>query len=158
MTDSPYMVYPARAQTHAEPGVQVMPMLFINEPGQVCYGTVDFLPRQALALHTHNTWELIIVGGESPGPGFVFFDDQWWRADPGAALFVPKGGIHAWSAGSHNGFKMLWVYQGSVQEAGRNWVKDHRPSPIISPEEEKNAPLWTPEAGERAAARARRRP
>ena len=121
--------------------------LFVNEPGKVCYGTADFVPGWSVSLHTHNTWELILVGGESEGPGYVFFDDQWWRADPGSALFVPQGFVHAWSAGSHNGFKMLWVYQGSVQEAGRNWVEDYRPSPLISPEEEKRAPVWTPEAG-----------
>jgi len=157
MKDSPYMVYPATAKTHAEPGVKVVSKLFVNEMDRVCYGTVDFVPGWSVALHSHNTWELIIVGGESEGPGYVFFYDQWWRADPGSTLFVPKGFVHGWSAGNNNGFKMLWVYEGSVEQAGRNWVNDYRPSPLISPEEENDALVWTPEAGESAAAKARKR-
>lgn len=157
MKDNPYMIYPEMAKMHAEAGMKVVSKLFINEPGNVCYGTVDFVPGWSVALHSHNTWELIIVGGESEGPGYVFFNDQWWRANPGSALFVPKGFVHGWSAGKNNGFKMLWIYEGSVEEAGRNWVEDYRPSPVISPEEEKNALVWTPEAGERAAAKKRKR-
>ena len=151
MNEQPYMIYPGTAKEHGEPGVKVISKLFINEPGKVCYGTVDFVPGWSVALHSHDTWELIIVGGESEGPGYVFFNDQWWRADPGSALFVPKGFVHGWSAGNYNGFTMLWIYEGSVAEAGRNWVKDYRTSPLISPEEEKDALGWTPEAGEKAA-------
>jgi quercetin dioxygenase-like cupin family protein len=155
MSDKPYMIYPSTATTHGESGAKVTSKLFINEPGKVCYGTADFIPGWSVALHTHNTWEIIIVGGESEGPGYVFFDDQWWRADPGSALFVPKGFVHAWSAGNHNGFKMLWIYKGSVEEAGRNWVEDYRPAPLISPEEEEKASVWAPEAWEKAAQKSR---
>ena len=151
MNEQPYMIYPDTATEHGEPGVKVISKLFVNEQEKVCYGTVDFVPGWSVALHSHNTWELIIVGGESEGPGYVFFHDQWWRADPGSALFVPKGFVHGWSSGNNNGFKMLWIYEGSVEEAGRNWVKDYRPSPLISPAEEKAALIWTLEAAKKAA-------
>jgi len=131
--------------------VEVVSKLFINEPGKVCFGTVDFVPGWSVAMHTHDTWEIIIVGGESEYPGYVFFYDQWWRADPGSALFVPKGLVHGWSAGNYTGFKMLWLYQGSITEAGRNWVEDYRHSPIISQEEEESALVWTPEAAKASA-------
>jgi len=155
MNEQPYMIYPDTATVHGEPGVEVVSKLFINESQQVCFGTVDFVPGWSVALHSHDTWEIIIVGGESEGPGYVFFHDQWWRADPGSALFVPKGFVHGWSAGNYNGFKMLWLYRGTVTEAGRNWVEDYRPSSIISPEEEKNALVWTTEAAKAAVEKAR---
>ena len=155
MNEQPYMIYSDTVTEHGEPEVEVISKLFINEPGKVCFGTVDFVPGWSVALHTHDTWEIIIVGGESEGPGYVFFHDQWWRADPGSALFVPKGFVHGWAAGNYNGFKMLWLYQGSVAEAGRNWVEDYRHSSIISPVEEKNALVWTPEEAKAAAEKSR---
>jgi len=134
VSEQPYMIYPSTATEHGEPGVKVISKLFVNEPGKVCYGTVDFVPGWSVSLHSHNTWELIIVGGESEGSG---------------------GFVHGWSAGNYSGFKMLWIYEGSVVEAGRNWVNDYRPSPLISPEEEKDALVWTPDASEKAAGKSR---
>ena len=155
MENQTYIIYPDTAKVVHEPGMEVVAKHFISEPGQVSFGVVDFVPGRAVKLHTHNTWEVIIIDGGSEGPGFVYFDDQWWRADPGSAVFVPRGFVHAWSAGNNNRFKMLWIYQGSLEEAGRDWVEDYRTSHLITTEEEKNALVWTPEAGRRAVEKVR---
>ena len=153
--ENTYIVYPDTAEVVSEPGMEMAAWHFISEPGRISFGVVDFVPGRAVKLHTHDTWEVIIIDGGSEGPGFVYFDGQWWRADPGSAVFVPKGLVHAWSAGNHNTFKMLWLYEGTLEEAGRTWVDETRPSHLISPEEEKTALKWTPEAGRRAAEKAR---
>ncbi len=41
---------------------------------------------------------------------------------------------------------MLWVYGGSREEAGRIWHVKARGGKGVSPEEEKDALVWTPEA------------
>jgi hypothetical protein len=108
----------------------------------------DFIQRHFIisSLNRHNLWELIIIDGSSEGPGYVFFDGKWWRVLPGSGVFVPKGYSHAWSSGK-NTFKMLWVYGGSRDEAGRIFDVPEAEGRPITPEEEKNARLWT---GERA--------
>jgi hypothetical protein len=45
---------------------------------------------------------------------------------------------------------MLWIYAGSYQEAGRVWHEDNDLSHAITPDEEKNAWMWTPETAEAA--------
>ena len=37
---------------------------------------------------------------------------RWWRVDPGAAVFVPKGNAHSWSSGNTTGLSMIWIYGG----------------------------------------------
>jgi len=146
MVSHPYVVSPDTAENLGENLGELVARCFINEPGEVSFGTADFVPGRALALHHHHTWELIIVDPVSEGPGFTRFGGQWWRVDPGSAVFLPKGYPHAWSAGSEKSFLMLWVYAGSFQEAGREWHEDNSLSHAITPEEEKNALVWTPEA------------
>jgi hypothetical protein len=137
MSDRPYIVYP---------GTGVMPLpnsaTYVSEPGKVSFGVQNFPPYYVRSLHRHNLWELIIIDGSSEGPGFVFFDGRWWRVLPGAGVFVPKGYPHSWSSGK-NRFKMLWVYGGSRDEAGRIYDVPEAEGKPITPEQEKNAPLWT---------------
>ena len=115
---------------------------YINEPGQVSFGVKDYAPKRFVSLHHHHTWELIIIDGSSQGPAYTFFDGHWWRVDPGSGVFIPKGYPNGWSAGSDSGFKMLWVYGGSLEEAGRILDGDTQASHAITPEEERNAPVW----------------
>lgn len=144
MTDRPYITYPKSNKPGAKG--EVPGAIFINEPGQVSFGANDFSPGLFRPLHGHHTWELIIVDGASAGPGYVNFEGRWWRVDPGAAVFVPKGCPHAWSSGNTKGFRMLWVYGGAREEAGRIWYVKPDEGNAITPEEELNALLWTPEA------------
>ena len=117
----------------------------IDEPGQVSFGVKDYAPGRFVSLHRHHTWELIIIDGSSEGPGYTFFDGHWWRAEPGCGVFIPKGYPNAWSAGSDRGFKMLWIYGGSLAEAGRILDSDTQDFHAITPEEERNALVWTEE-------------
>lgn len=144
MTDRPYITYPKPNKPGAKG--EVPGAIFINERGQVSFGANDFSPGLFRPLHGHHTWELIIVDGASAGPGYVNFEGRWWRVDPGAAVFVPKGCPHAWSSGNTKGFRMLWVYGGAREEAGRIWYVKPDEGNAITPEEELNALLWTPEA------------
>ena len=148
MTDRPYITYPAPNKPAAKPAVkkELTGTLFVNEPGQVSFGANDFSPGLFRALHGHHTWELIIIDGSSAGPGYTYFDGRWWRVDPGASVFVPKKCPHAWSSGNTNGFRMLWIYGGSREESGRIWYVNPEEARGISPEEEKDALVWTPEA------------
>ncbi len=146
MTDRPYITY-RKPQKPCAKG-EVPGAIFINEPGQVSFGANDFSPGLFRPLHGHHTWELIIVDGASDGPGYVNFEGRWWRVDPGAAVYVPKGCPHAWSSGETKGFRMLWVYGGAREEAGRIWHVKPEEGKAITPEEELNAPVWTPEAAE----------
>lgn len=141
MKTGPYIKYPKpyRASTAGE--ISGRPQ--ISEPGQVCFGITDFKSGDFRSLHGHNTWELITVDSSSEGPGYVYFDSRWWRADPGAAVFVPKGIAHAWSAGNTTGFRMIWIYGGSQEEAGRIWHVNPEEGKSISPEEERIATRWT---------------
>ena len=118
---------------------------YINEPGQVSFGVKDYTPGRFVSPHHHRTWELIIIDGSSEGPGYTFFDGYWWRVDPGSGVLIPKGYPNAWSAGSDKGFKMLWVYGGSLEEADRIMDGDIQGFHAIIPEEEKNALTWTKE-------------
>jgi hypothetical protein len=144
MTDRPYITYPRPNKPCAKG--EVPGTVFITEPGRVSFGANDFSPGLFRALHGHHTWELVIVDGGSDGPGYINFDGRWWRVDPGAAVFVPKGHPHAWSSGNTKGFRMLWVYGGAREEAGRIWYVNPEEGKAITPEEEINAPVWTPEA------------
>jgi quercetin dioxygenase-like cupin family protein len=117
-------------------------MRYINEPGKVSFGVIDYVPGWFIATHHHRTWELIVIDGSSEGPGYTFFDGKWWRADPGSAVYLPKGVPHAWSAGSKKGFKMLWVYGGSTEEAGRIFDGNQEDFQSISVEEEQAAVPW----------------
>ncbi len=144
MTERPHITYPKPNKPVAKGDVPGT--VFINEPGKVSFGANDFSPGLFRPLHGHHTWELIIVDGASDGPGYVNFEGRWWRVDPGAAVFVPKGCPHAWSSGNTRGFRMLWVYGGAREEAGRIWYVKPEEGRAITPEEERNALLWTPEA------------
>ncbi|MCL5807154.1 MAG: AraC family ligand binding domain-containing protein [Deltaproteobacteria bacterium] len=148
MTDRPYITYPAPRAFSMTPAVkkELTGTLFVNEPGQVSFGANDFSPGLFRALHGHHTWELIIIDGSSAGPGYTYFDGRWWRVDPGASVFVPKKCPHAWSSGNTHGFRMLWIYGGSREESGRIWYVNPEEARGISPEEEKDALVWTPEA------------
>ncbi|HEY56382.1 MAG TPA: hypothetical protein G4N90_02975 [Dehalococcoidia bacterium] len=146
MSARPYIIYPDKAGRLHEAGLgEVVVKSFIDEPGQVSFGVIDFVPGWFLAPHHHHTWELIIVDSSSEGPGYTFFEEHWWRADPGSCLFVPKGYTHCWSAGNKKGFKMLWIYPGSHEEAGRIYDGDSQDFKAITPEEEGNALVWTAE-------------
>ena len=79
MDAKPYIVYPEMAEVIGEKLGQLLPKCFVNEPGQVSYGIVDFVPGRSLALHTHHTWELILVDRSSKAPGFTRFAGHWWR-------------------------------------------------------------------------------
>ena len=142
MSERAYVVYPERA-IFENPAADVSPKVFINEPGTVSFGTIDFPMHYIRALHRHKTWELIILDNSSEGPGYVFFDDLWWRVLPGSGVFVPKGLSHAWSSGA-NRFKMLWVYGGSRKEAGRILDVPEGTMQPISADEEKKARIWSP--------------
>ncbi|MFC1988942.1 cupin domain-containing protein [Chloroflexota bacterium] len=101
------------------------------------------MPGVSRGLHHHNTWEVIIVDNSSEGPGFTYFNEKWWMVDPGGTVFVPKGYPHAWSCGNNNVFKMLWIYGGTREEAGRCWEDDSKTSMVITPKEEILASRWT---------------
>jgi quercetin dioxygenase-like cupin family protein len=138
----PYITYPGKPAEVQQVG-PVVSKSYVNEPGRVSFGTIDYVPGWFISLHHHNIWELIIIDAGSAGAGFVMIDGRWWRAEPGSAVFVPKGYTHAWSSGNEKGFKMLWVYGGTHQEAGRAY--DIKPEEFkgISREEEKLALAWT---------------
>lgn len=112
---------------------------YIDEPGQVSFGVKDYTPGRFVSPHHHRTWELIIIDGSSEGPGYTFFDGYWWRVDPGSGVLIPKGYPNAWSAGSNRGFKMLWVYGGSLEEADRIIDVNTQDFHAITPEEEREA-------------------
>jgi len=152
MSAKPYIIYPNTAKP-VEVGQlgAVVNMCYINEPGQVSFGAIDYVPGWFIAIHHHRTWELIIIDNSSDGPGYTFFDECWWRADKGSGIFFPKGFPHAWSAGSMYGFKMLWIYGGSHEEAGRIYDIDPQTFQPITPEEERAALTWTPEMEWRCA-------
>jgi quercetin dioxygenase-like cupin family protein len=144
MTDRPYIVYPDTAELIQEAGLEQIAIKgYIDEPGLLSFGTIDFVPGWFISPHSHYTWELIIVGASSEGPGYTFFDSHWWRVDPGGCLFVPKGYPHCWSAGNEKGFKMLWIYPAAHEEADRIWDGDPKTFRAITPEEERKALVWT---------------
>ncbi len=146
MSTKPYIIYPDTARP-VEVGKlgAVNIMCYVNEPGQVSFGVIDYVPGWFIATHHHHMWELIIVDNSSEGPGYTFFDGRWWRADPGSGVFLPKGVPHAWSAGNQHGFKMLWIYGGSLEEAGRIYDTDPATFQPITQEQECAASIWTPE-------------
>ena len=111
---------------------------YLNEPGKMSFGVKDFAPGRFIPLHHHHSWELIIIDNISEGPGFIFFDETWWRADPGSSVFIPSGYPNAWSAGKR-GFRMLWVYGGCLEEAGRVLDKNFRAIHSITLKEERSA-------------------
>jgi len=145
MNTRPYIVYPDMAKIVELAGTAVVKS-YINEPGQVSFGVIDYVPGWFIALHHHQTWELIIIDNSSEGPGYTFFDGHWWQADPGSGIFFPKGCPHAWSAGNDKGFKMLWIYGDSHEKAGRIYEGDAQTFQPITLDEEKSALLWTAEA------------
>ena len=148
MSVRPYIAYPGitePVEVHQYHGALVS-KCYISEPGQVSSGVIDYVPGWCIPLHHHHTWELIIIDNSSEGPGYTLFDGRWWRADPGSAVFIPKGCSHAWSSGNSKGFKMLWNYGGSRREAGRVWDTDTQTFQPITPEEERSALTWTAEA------------
>jgi quercetin dioxygenase-like cupin family protein len=143
LNQQPYIIYPSGGQ-QVEAGQlnEVVVTRYIDEPGQVSFGTIDYVPGWHIALHHHNTWELIIIDGSSAGPGYTFFDGRWWRADPGSGVFVPRGYPHAWSCGNSKGFKMLWVYGDSATKAGRAYDTDPDSFRAITEEQEDGAGIW----------------
>lgn len=145
MTAKPYITYPEEAEPSPAGGATasaVAPLIYVSEPGKVSFGVLNFVPGLVRSLHHHNTWELIIIDGSSKGPGYVFFDDTWWRADVGSAVFIPEGYSHAWSSGNDSGFKMLWIYGGTRKEAGRVYDADAERFSPITPEAERKARVW----------------
>lgn len=141
MRDEPYIVYPSTASPAVSPeGGSVY--TYISEQNLVSFGVVDFVSGTSFRLHYHNTWEIIIVDNSSEGPGYTNFNGKWWMVDPGAAVFIPKGYPHSWSCGNNNVFKMLWIYGGTREEAGRFWEDDNKTTMLITPEEERLAVRW----------------
>jgi len=152
MSIKPYITYPGiTGSAEVQQVGEVVTKCYVNEPGQVSFGVIDYIPGWFIALHSHQTWELIIIDSSSESPGYTFFDGHWWKADPGSAVFIPKTYPHAWSSGNKKGFKMLWIYPGSHQEAGRTYHLDTETFQPITPGEEGKAPIWTPEAVRSAA-------
>ena len=94
MNTKPYVTYSARPLETQQIG-SVVSKCHINEAGQVSFGVTDYVPGWFIALHHHHTWELILIDSRSAGPGYTFFSGQWWRAEPGSAVFIPKGFSHA---------------------------------------------------------------
>lgn len=147
----PYITYPSATDTVEVHQIgEVVAKCYVNEPSQVSFGVIDYVPGWFIALHSHETWELIIIDSSSEGPGYTFFDGHWWRADPGSAVFIPKTYPHAWSSGNEKGFKMLWIYGGAHEEAGRVYDADPQTFQPITRDEEKDAPIWTAEAAQSA--------
>src|ERR1039457_3775599 len=97
MTIQPFSTYPG-SPAEVLQVVEVVSKTYVNEPGQVSFGTIDYVPGWHVSLHHHNVWELILIDGGSAGAGFVMFGGRWWRAEPGSAVFVPKNYPHAWSS------------------------------------------------------------
>ena len=148
----PYITYPSATDTVEVHQIgEVVTKCYVNEPSQVSFGVIDYVPGWFIALHSHETWELIIIDSSSEGPGYTFFDGHWWRAAPGSAVFIPKTHPHAWSSGNEKGFKMLWIYGGSHQEAGRTYHVDPEAFKPITPAEEGKALTWTSEAARSAS-------
>jgi len=148
----PYITYPSATGTvKVRQTEAVVQKCYVNEPGQVSFGVIDYVPGWFIALHSHGTWELIIIDSSSEGPGYTFFDGRWWKAAPGSAIFIPRTYPHAWSSGNEKGFKMLWIYGGSHREAGRTYHVDPEAFKPITPAEERKAPIWTPEAARSAS-------
>ena len=151
MDGRPYITYPGiTGSAEVQQVGEVVARCYINEPGEVSFGVIDYVPEWFIALHHHHTWELIIIDSSSEGSGYTFFEGQWWRADPGSAVFLPKGCPHAWSSGNDKGFKMLWVYGGAHEEAGRVYDTDPQTFQPITRDEERNAPIWTAETAQSA--------
>jgi quercetin dioxygenase-like cupin family protein len=143
MNQLPYIVYPGiRPPALAKEIGPVLSQIYINEPGQISFSTIDYIPGWHIAPHRHDIWELIIIDKSSPQAGFVFLDGRWWRAEPGSAVFVPRNYPHAWSSSNDGGFKMLGVYGGSIEEAGRRYDVDPKKFLGITREEERQAALW----------------
>ena len=142
MINKPYITYSDNPLSTQQVGA-VVSKAYINEDGQVSFGVIDYVPGWYIPLHGHNTWELIIIDANSPHPGFVLFDKRWWRAEPGSSVFVPRGFPHAWSSGNDQGFKMLWVYGGAHEEAGRIYEGNPKTFKPISRGEEKAATIWS---------------
>lgn len=113
-------------------------LCYINEPGKLSFGVKDYAPGVFIPLHHHHTWELIVIDFISEGPGYILFDGAWWRADPGTAVFIPRGYPNAWSAGRKS-FRMLWLYGGCLEEAGRVIDADPATMHAITLEEERTA-------------------
>ena len=148
----PYIAYPSATDTvEVHQTGEIVNKCYVNEPSQVSFGVIDYVPGWFIALHSHETWEFIIIDSSSEGPGYTFFDGHWWRAAPGSAVFIPKTYPHAWSSGNEKGFKMLWIYGGSHQEAGRTYHVDPETFKPITPAEERKAPIWTSEAARSAS-------
>ena len=140
----PYITYPSATERVKVHNIgEVIARCYLNEPGQVSFSVIDYVPGWVIALHSHNTWELIIIDSSSDGPGYTFFGERWWIAEPGSAAFIPKGCRHAWSSGNAKGFKMLAIYGGSYQEAGRTYHVDPKTFQSISADEERKAVTWT---------------
>ncbi len=141
MNNKPYITYLSKP-LEIQKIDSVLSKCYVNEVGQVSFGTIDYIPGWFIALHHHYTWELIIIDCSSVGPGYTLFNGCWWRAEPGSAVFIPKGFSHAWSSGNDKGFKMLWVYGGSHEEADRLYDVDPQIFQPISQEEERAVFAW----------------
>jgi len=141
--DRPYITYSNKdKRAEVQQVGPVVSTCYVNEPGQVSFGVIDYVPGWFIALHHHHTWELIIIDSSSAGPGYTFFEGHWWRAEPGSGVFIPRECPHAWSSGNIKGFKMLWIYGGSHEEAGRVYDADPETFQPITQQEEKNAFMW----------------
>jgi len=136
-------VYPGiRPPAESKEIGHVLSQTWVNEAGVVSFGTINYVPGWYIAPHHHDIWELIIIDRSSPAAGFVYLDSRWWRAEPGSAVFIPRGVIHAWCSGNDQGFLMLGIYSGSTEEAGRHYDVDPRKFRAITREEERQAALW----------------
>ena len=147
MKQQPYIIYPSEGkQVEAGRVGEVVNTCYIDEPGQVSFGVIDYVPGWRIPLHHHTTWELIIIDKSSAAPGYTLFDGRWWTAEPGCGVFLPRGYPHAWSCGNSKGFKMLWVYGDSAEKAGRIYDCDPASFQAITEEQEMNASIWSSQA------------
>ena len=147
MNQQPYIIYPSEGkQVEAGRVGEVINTCYIDEPGQVSFGVIDYVPGWRIPLHHHTTWELIIIDKSSAAPGYTFFNGRWWRAEPGCGVFLPMGHPHAWSCSNGKGFKMLWVYGDSAEKAGRVYDCEPASFQAITEEQEKNSIIWSSQA------------
>ena len=73
MDQQPYIIYPSEVkQVEAGRVGEVINTCYIDEPGQVSFGVIDYVPGWRIPLHHHTTWELIIIDKSSAAPGYTF--------------------------------------------------------------------------------------
>ena len=122
-TTNPYTITSETARAVEMQGLTSV-KIYVEEIGEFCYGVAIFSPREFVPPHYHNLGEIITVDARSDGPGFVFVNGIYRRADPGTTTYIP-GGIehtHGWCAGE-KGFIMHFTYPDTADRTGRYLVE-----------------------------------